>query len=241
MCALLLVERGGLVASDPEMQGARDDLVTSLQKQRMKGYMERVAKAVEETEEKASKADLEKIYEEITVTTGALWFNLAMLFNHFWTVTKLIFVYNNEAGHDLLKREGYGNVPPDELEAQIQETIGIIKKLMTENVHGAIETLAKQLSDPVLKQAKQDHRLPLLGARRLKEQITMGKKKLALMQTLMSDLKVECDMNNFYLTRLVREVKREINIRVAARKDSRQKHWKRAKNVMGVVMKFSKS
>ena len=84
--------------------------------------------------------------QRTALTAGSLWFNLAMLFNHFWTITKLIFVYNNEAGHEHLKKEGYGNVPPDELEAQIQETIGIIKKLMTENIHGAIETLAKNLS-----------------------------------------------------------------------------------------------
>jgi ribosomal protein L18E len=45
-------------------------------------------------------------------------------------------------------------VPPDELEAQIQETIGIIKKLMTENIHGAIETLAKNLSNPIVKRAE---------------------------------------------------------------------------------------
>lgn len=238
---MLLAERGGLTASDPEMRRARDALMKRLDNNRIKGGLERVAKAVDETEEKTSKSDLEKILEEITVTTGSLWFNLSMLFNHFWTVTKLIFVYNIEAGHELLKKEGYGNVPPDELEAQIQEIIEIIKKLMTENIHSAIETLAKHLSDPVMKRAEQDKRLPLLGARRLKEQIKMGKEKLALMQTLITDLKEECDVHNYYLARLVREVKREINSRNAARKDSRQKHWKRAKNMVGMVMKFSKS
>jgi hypothetical protein len=91
-------------------------LHAKLDKQKVTGGMERIEKAVQETEERASKSDLDKILEEITVTTGSLWFNLSMLFNHFWTITKLIFVYNNEPGHELLKKEGYGNVPPDELE-----------------------------------------------------------------------------------------------------------------------------
>ena len=226
VCALLLMERGGLVSGDAKMSEARQSLVKDLENQKAKGGSERLAKAMEETEEKTSKADLDKILEEIVVTTGrahslilthhtlkipgpllarllnflllfclcsiahttigkkikkktfvlasvvclreprvermyaharvceqnrtalaagSLWFNLAMLFNHFWTITKLIFVYNNEPGYEHLKAEGYGNVPPDELEAQIQETIGIIKKLMTENIHSAIETLAKNL------------------------------------------------------------------------------------------------
>jgi hypothetical protein len=70
------------------------------------------------------------------------------------------------------------------------------------------------------------------------EQVKMGKTKLALLQTLMTDLKDECDMNNYYLTRLVREVKREINIRISARKESRQKHWKKAKNIVRMVGAF---
>ena len=40
------------------------------------------------------------------MSTNQLWFNLAQLFNHFWTVTKLIFVYNNEPGHEMLKKVG---------------------------------------------------------------------------------------------------------------------------------------
>ena len=60
------------------------------------------------------------------------------------------------------------------------------------------------------------------------------------MQTLMTELKDECDIHNFYLSRLVREVKREINIRVANQKASRAKHWKKARNMVGMVMKFKK-
>jgi len=35
-----------------------------------------------------------------------------------------------QPGHEMIKKEGYGNVPADELEAQIRETIVITKKLM---------------------------------------------------------------------------------------------------------------
>ena len=62
--------------------------------------------------------------------------------------------------------------------------------------------------------------------------------KSALLQTLMTELKEECDMHNFYLTRLVREVKREINLRVASQKTARAKHWRKARNMVGMVMKF---
>lgn len=49
-------------------------------------------------------------------------------------------------------------------------------------------------------------------------------------------------MNHYYLTRLVREVKREINIRVSARKESaRQKHWKKAKNMVNMVVRLRPS
>jgi hypothetical protein len=55
-------------------------------------------------------------------------------------------------------------------------------------------------------------------------------------------IKEECDMNHYYLTRLVREVKREINIRVSARKESaRQKHWKKAKNMVNMVVRLRPS
>ena len=46
----------------------------------------------------------------------------------------------------------------------------------------------------------------------------MGKRKLELLSTLVHDLKEECDMHNFYLARLTREVKREISIRTAQRR-----------------------
>ena len=66
----LLMERGGLVSADPQMSEARQLLLTNLETQKAKGGSERVAKAIEETEEKASKANLDKILEEINVTTG---------------------------------------------------------------------------------------------------------------------------------------------------------------------------
>ena len=70
VCALLLMERGGLVSADPQMLEARQLLLTNLETQKAKGGSERVAKAIEETEEKESKANLDKILEEINVTTG---------------------------------------------------------------------------------------------------------------------------------------------------------------------------
>jgi len=53
-------------------------------------------------------------------------------------------------------------------------------------------------------------------------------------------------LHNFYLARLTREVKREINIRNAARRDARgarhtlmrAKRWKKAKTVIGVMSKM---
>jgi hypothetical protein len=147
VCALLLAERGGLRSTDPGMEGGRSRLVANMQETKVKVETDRVVKAIQETEEVASKAEIDKILEDMEVTTGSLWFNMAMLFNHLWTITKLTFVYNSEAGYEHLKVEGYGNVPPEELEGQIQETRDIIKKLMDENVQSAIETLAKFLSE----------------------------------------------------------------------------------------------
>ena len=51
--------------------------------------------------------------------------------------------------------------------------------------------------------------------------VGLGKRKLSLLTRLVTDLKDECDLHNFYLARLTREVKREINIRNAARRDAR--------------------
>jgi hypothetical protein len=235
VCALLLAERGGLRSTDPGMEGGRSRLVANMQETKVKVETDRVVKAIQETEEVASKAEIDKILEDMEVTTGSLWFNMAMLFNHLWTITKLTFVYNSEAGYEHLKVEGYGNVPPEELEGQIQETRDIIKKLMDENVQSAIETLAKFLSDPVVKRAEKDHRLALLGAGALRDLIKMGKVKLALLTTLVSDLKEECEVNNYFLTRLVREVKREINVRVANKKQVRAKTWKKASTMVGIL------
>jgi len=166
-----------------------------------------------------------------------------MLFTHLWTVTKLTFVCNNEAGFETLKADGYGNVPPDQLVAQIQESIDIIRKLMTDNVQGAITTLATFLSDPVVMRAAKDQRLVLLGAKGLPELLTTGKTKLALLTALVSDLKEECEMNNYSLTRLTREVKREINTRISGKKESQtikpQPHWVQAKNKVRLVGELS--
>ena len=238
VCALLLADRGAMTASDPRMKKARAELKTTMDVQKKQGAEERLQRAFAETEEMVTKSDLDKIVQEINVITRGVWFNLAMMFNHFWTITKLVFVYNNEPGYEILKKEGYGNVMPDELEAQIQETIGIIKKLITENISNLIDTLGQKLSDPIIKRAELECRLPLLGAGKLVEQVQMGKKKLAHLQNLLTELQEECEVNNYYLTRLVREVKREINIRVSERKASRQKKWKKAKAMLGMVMNF---
>jgi ribosome-interacting GTPase 1 len=64
-------------------------------------YADKVAVGVAESEEVLQHAALGAVVDEIRVSTNQLWFNLAQLFNHLWTVTKLIFVYNNEPGRGL--------------------------------------------------------------------------------------------------------------------------------------------
>jgi len=243
VCALLLEERGGLRSADPGIDKEWASLVVRMNEQKSKAEKVLVVRAVQETEEVASQVDIDRILEGVQVTTDALWLNLAMLFTHLWTVTKLTFVCNNEAGFETLKADGYGNVPPDQLVAQIQESIDIIRKLMTDNVQGAITTLATFLSDPVVMRAAKDQRLVLLGAKGLPELLTTGKTKLVLLTALVSDLKEECEMNNYSLTRLTREVKREINTRISGKKESQtikpQPHWVQAKNKVRLVSELS--
>ena len=236
VCALLLAEKGGLQSSDPKMSEAKIELARNLESQKVLAEKERLTDAIKETEEIMAKSDMDKVLEELQVTTGSLWFNLAMLFNHFWTVTKLIFVYNAEPGYELLKADGYGNVPPDELEAQIQEIIGIINKLMTDNLRSGVENVSKMLSDPVVKRAEQDKRASLMKAGTLKKRVKLGKAKLDLLTTMLVDLKEECESHNYYLTRLAREVKREINIRISHRRNDKHRQWQRAKNMVATAL-----
>ena len=72
----------------------------------------------------------------------------------------------------------------------VQETIGIIKKLMAENISSAILTMERLLSDAAIKSAMGDTRLALLGARGLVNAVGLGKRKLALLTRLVTDLKV---------------------------------------------------
>ena len=75
-------------------------------------------KAVEESEEVAVISQSKKVIGDAKAAMDALWFNCSMSLMHMWTLTKLVFVYQNETGHEQLKQEGYGALPVGHTAAQ---------------------------------------------------------------------------------------------------------------------------
>lgn len=111
--------------------------------------------------------------------------------------------------------------------------------MMAENIATAMMSLQTLMfKDDSLKEVVADPRLVLFGASKLSELVESGKQKLTKLMILMEDLRDECDIHNFYLSRLQREVKRKITKKNASRRVARKERWRKAKKVVDVTRMF---
>ena len=65
MCALLLMERGGMEASDLRMQKARQELKGTMEQVKLNSAMEKMHKGIQETEEVIMRRDLDELMQKI--------------------------------------------------------------------------------------------------------------------------------------------------------------------------------